>query len=80
MAACLNKHGVSLHKYRSPSITFPTHELGTVSAIVNGAPSIRFAGVATQSVPFGGHIDFPRQQISNPFGFLNSTLGDVTLE
>ncbi len=80
MAACLNKHGVSLHKYRSALITFPTHDDGTVKPIVNGSSLILLAGVATQSVPFGIHMSFPRQQTSNPFGFRNSTLGDITFE
>jgi hypothetical protein len=76
----LNKHGVSLHKYRSPSMTFPTQDGGTVRAMVNGSPSMRLAGVATHSVPFGVHICFPRQQTSNPWGLRNSTLGDATFE
>jgi hypothetical protein len=74
----LNKHGVSLHKYRSPAIGFPTHDDGTVKAIVNGAPLIVLAGVTTQSVAFDLHVWFPRQHTSNPLGFRNSTLGDAT--
>jgi len=76
----LNKHGVSRRKYRSPSIPCPTHEPGTVRVIVNGAPGILLVGVATHAVSFEVHICFPRQQTSNPFGFRNSTPGDVTLE
>jgi hypothetical protein len=59
---------------------FPIQDGGTVRAIVNGSPSIRLAGVATHSVPFGVHICFPRQQTSNPLGLRNSILGDARFE
>ncbi len=59
---------------------FPTQDGATARPIVNDSPSIRLAGVATHSVPFGVQICFPRQQTSNPLGLRNSTLGDATFE
>ncbi len=47
---------------------------------MSGAPLISLAGAATHTVSFELHICFPRKQTSNPLGFRNSTLGDVTLE
>ncbi len=45
----MNKHGVSRHKYRSPSIGFEAQEFGTAREIVNNTPSILLAGVATHA-------------------------------
>lgn len=80
IAACLNKHGVSLHKYRRPSIRFPTHDDGTERVIIRGTPSTVLAGVANHSALVAVHMSFPRQHASSPFEFRSSTPGDVILE
>jgi hypothetical protein len=61
----LNSHGVSLHKYRYPTILFEIHEFGIVKDILRGDAFISLAGVDTHTVSFEVHISFVKQQILN---------------
>ena len=60
-AACLKRQGVSLQRYRRPLIGLEAHDCGTANEMVNDAPSIRLAGVATHAVSVVLQVPKPAQ-------------------